>query len=94
MLAFGCALISDPKIVLLDEVSMGLSPHHRRRGLAVLTTMATTGVAMLLVEQYVRRAMTLAESVVILDRGSVVFSGAAGELHSEDLARSYLGAMA
>jgi branched-chain amino acid transport system ATP-binding protein len=94
MLALGRALISKPKVVLLDEVSMGLSPIIVDEVFVVLTELAAAGTAMLIVEQYARRALKLADLVVILDKGGVVFSGPPSSLESSELARSYLGSKA
>jgi branched-chain amino acid transport system ATP-binding protein len=94
MLALGRALVAEPKVVLLDEVSMGLSPIIVDEVFDVLKQMAARGIAMLVVEQYVRRVLDLADSVVVLDQGAVALIGTPETLDSEDLAQSYLGSMA
>ena len=90
MLAVGRALISRPRIVLIDEPSAGLAPAVVEELLASLTVIRETGVTMLLVEQNIRFGLRLADSALLLQRGRIVYSGATGDLDSEQLA-SYLG---
>jgi len=90
MLAVGRALISRPKIVLIDEPSAGLAPAVIEELLESLTVIRQTGVTMLLVEQNIRFGLRLADSALLLQRGRIVYSGATGDLDSEQLA-SYLG---
>jgi branched-chain amino acid transport system ATP-binding protein len=91
MLALARAYIANPKAVLLDEVSMGLAPLIVDQIFEFLATLATAGVALLLVEQYVERALALAEYVYLLDRGEVTFAGDRSEIADEDLFHRYLG---
>jgi branched-chain amino acid transport system ATP-binding protein len=91
MLALGRAYLSRPAVVLLDEVSMGLAPRVVDEIFAALASLATTGVALLLVEQYVNRALEMADDVVLLDRGAVTYAGAAGDLDEAAVLRGYLG---
>lgn len=90
MLAVGRALISRPKIVLIDEPSAGLAPAVIDELLESLLVIRQTGVTMLLVEQNIRFGLRLADSACLLQRGRIVYSGATGDLDSEQLA-SYLG---
>ena len=90
MLAVGRALISQPSIVLIDEPSAGLAPAVVEELLESLQVIRQTGVTMLLVEQNIRFGLRLADSACLLQRGRIVYSGATGELDSDQLA-SYLG---
>lgn len=91
MLALARCWLADPKVVLLDEVSMGLAPVIVDQIFEALRLLAARGVALLLVEQYVHRAMGLADHVVLLNQGRVTFSGPAAEVDESDLMRTYLG---
>lgn len=91
MVALARAYVSEPKVILLDEVSMGLAPLIIDEIFVALQELATTGVAMLLVEQYVSRAMEMADSVVLLNKGVVVYDGPPGALDEEEMLRGYLG---
>jgi branched-chain amino acid transport system ATP-binding protein len=91
MLALARAYLCSPKVVLLDEVSMGLAPRIVDEVFEVLARLVAQGVALLLVEQYIDRALALADYVHILNRGSLTFSGEPGELAGEDVFARYLG---
>jgi branched-chain amino acid transport system ATP-binding protein len=91
MLALARSYLSAPHIVLLDEVSMGLAPKVVEEIFVALKELAASGIALLLVEQYVNRALDLADDVALLDRGEVAFSGSAGDLEQEAVRRGYLG---
>jgi branched-chain amino acid transport system ATP-binding protein len=91
MLALSRAYLSDPSVVLLDEVSMGLAPRVVDEIFVSLRNLATRGVSLLLVEQYVERALEMADEVILLDRGCVSFSGQPRDLDTEALLRHYLG---
>jgi branched-chain amino acid transport system ATP-binding protein len=92
MLALARAYVSCPRVVLLDEVSMGLAPRVVDDIFEFLRRLASEGTALLIVEQYVTKALQLAELVFLLSKGSVVFAGEPNELDSRDVFRSYLGA--
>lgn len=92
MLALARAYVSQPTVVLLDEVSMGLAPLVIDEIFEFLGRLAREGAALLLVEQYVTRALAVADYVYVLNRGRVVFAGEAGELDEDRLVESYLGA--
>ncbi len=92
MLALARAYVMSPRVVLLDEVSMGLAPRIVDEIFEFLARLATTGAALLLVEQYVTRALAVAGYVYLLNRGAVTFAGDPGELNEEDVFRSYVGA--
>jgi branched-chain amino acid transport system ATP-binding protein len=91
MLALARAYITQPKVILLDEVSMGLAPQVLDTVFQALRTLAATGVAMLLVEQYVTRAMAMADFVVLLNKGTVAYEGLPSELDEQAVLRGYLG---
>jgi branched-chain amino acid transport system ATP-binding protein len=90
MLALARAYVSHPSYVLLDEVSMGLAPKVVDEIFEFLQVLAAEGCALLLVEQYVTRALELADYVYLLNRGSVSFAGEPGELDAEQLMEQYL----
>jgi branched-chain amino acid transport system ATP-binding protein len=92
MLALCRSWLSHPACVLLDEVSMGLAPRIVDEIFAALARLAADGVALLLVEQYVDRALAMANRVHLLDRGRTGFSGAASKLDRDAVLRGYLGA--
>ena len=94
MLALSHAYVSDPSVVLLDEVSMGLAPKIVEEIFEYLHELARRGQAQLLVEQYVSRALQLADYVYILDRGRISFAGEPGEISEETIMNSYLGSLA
>ncbi len=90
MLALSRAVLSQPAVVAVDEVSMGLAPLMVDQIFEVLTRIAAEGVSVLLVEQYVRRALELADHVYLLSRGEIVLSGTTGEIDYTDVANTYL----
>ena len=92
MLALARAYTSGARTVLLDEVSMGLAPKIIDEIFGYLHTLAATGAALLLVEQYVARALELADFVYVLQKGRVQFVGESHELGEEQILASYLGA--
>ena len=96
MLAIGRALLQKPKVLLIDELSMGLAPVIVESILPVLREVAATGTSVLLVEQHVRMALEVADRGVVLTHGQVVLSDDASAL-SADLGRverAYLGGAA
>ncbi|HEY3259375.1 MAG TPA: ABC transporter ATP-binding protein [Pseudonocardiaceae bacterium] len=82
MLAFGRALMSQPKVMLLDEPSMGLAPAVVEAVAANVRTMADSGIGILMVEQNAEVGLEVADDVVIVARGEVVFSGPASAARS------------
>jgi branched-chain amino acid transport system ATP-binding protein len=78
--------------VLLDEVSMGLSPLIVDQIFESLVALAKTGVSLLLVEQYVSRALEMADTAYLLARGRVTYGGPARDLDVDEVTRGYLGA--
>jgi branched-chain amino acid transport system ATP-binding protein len=91
MLALVRAYISKPKIVLVDEASLGLAPLVVDSIFEFLEQLAADGVALLLVEQYVSRALELASTVYVLSQGSIVYSGPAGDLDEDAIFALYAG---
>jgi len=94
MLALAHAYVTDPAVVLLDEVSMGLAPKIVDEIFAHIQKIAAKGAALLLVEQYIPRALEVADYVCILNRGRVRFVGEPDEIGEEAVLRSYLGDVA
>ena len=90
MLAVGRALISRPRIVLIDEPSAGLAPAVVEELLESLLRIRENGTTMLLVEQNIRFGLRLSDQACLLQRGRIVYSGGTADLDSEQLA-SYLG---
>jgi len=92
MLALARAYIRRPPLVLLDEVSMGLAPIVVDEIYVFLTRLVEQGSALLLVEQYVDRVLSLADRVYLLQKGSIAWTGAAADLDQSEVLGSYLGA--
>lgn len=92
MVALGRALMSRPKLLMLDEPSLGISPKFTQMVFAVLAEIRASGTTMLLVEQNLHAALELADRAYVLQTGAVVASGPAVELAaSADVRRAYLG---
>jgi branched-chain amino acid transport system ATP-binding protein len=91
MLALARALIARPKLLLLDEISMGLAPLIVAKLFEEVRAMAASGVAVLLVEQYVKAALEMADYAYILDKGRVVDVGEPADLRADGVLTSYLG---
>jgi len=83
MLAVVRGYIAEPRLVLVDEASMGLAPVIVDEIYAFLTSVVTAGTSLLLVEQYVARALGIADSVVLLTKGRVVFEGPPSDVKDE-----------
>jgi len=92
MLALARTYVQHPKLVLLDEVSMGLAPKIVDEIFDFLGLLRAQGASLLLVEQYVTRALAIAAYVYLLNRGEVSFAGEPGELEGEDVFSQYVGA--
>lgn len=92
ILAIARALMSQPKLLLLDEPSLGLAPQMVDRVFDLITELRQSGTTILLVEQNVALALEIADSATVLANGVVALSGSARELASSDLVRqAYLG---
>lgn len=92
MLALAHAYVAKSPTVLLDEVSMGLAPNIIDEIFDHLRELAQRGTALLLVEQYVSRALELADYVYILNKGTIEFVGEPDEIGTDRVLASYLGA--
>jgi len=92
MLAIGRGIMSKPKLLLLDEPSMGLSPKLVEEIFSIISTINSQGVTILLVEQNAFMALQIAHRAYVLEAGRVVLSGDAKELQADEKVRSaYLG---
>ena len=92
MLAMGRALMGNPKIMLLDEPSMGLSPLLVREIFDIIKNINSQGVTILLVEQNAKMALGIADRAYVIETGKIVMSGTGEELlNSEDIKKAYLG---
>lgn len=92
MLAFGRALMARPKIMMLDEPSMGLAPTMVDTVLSSIRAMADSGIGVLMVEQNAEAGLEVADEVAVVARGEVVFSGTAKEARSHSsVLRAFLG---
>ncbi|MFC3242397.1 ABC transporter ATP-binding protein [Gordonia humi] len=93
MLAIGRALVQDPKVLLIDELSMGLAPVIVESLLPILRTVAQTGVAVVLVEQHVSLALRTADRALVLAHGEEVLAGSADELLADParIEAAYMG---
>lgn len=93
MLAIGRALMAHPKLLLLDEPSMGLAPQFIRQIFRIIKEVNAQGTTVLLVEQNANQALKLANRAYILETGHITREGSGAELASDDAVRAaYLGA--
>ena len=93
MLAMGRALMTDPKIVLMDEPSMGLSPLLVKEIFAIIQQLHESGITILLVEQNAKMALAVSDRAYVLETGTISMEGPAAELAAGDRVRkAYLGA--
>jgi branched-chain amino acid transport system ATP-binding protein len=91
MLALSRAIVAQPSVVLVDEVSMGLAPIMVDVIFDALQALVKRGVALLLVEQYVERALAISNRVYLLKKGEITDSGSAKELESSGIMDEYMG---
>ena len=92
MLAIGRALMARPRLLMLDEPSLGLAPLITREVLQVVASLRRHGVSVLLVEQNARAALQVADRAYVLEMGAVVLSGQAQDLlHDRRIIDTYLG---
>lgn len=92
MLAMGRALMSKPKIILMDEPSMGLSPLLVSEIFDIIKSINESGTTVLLVEQNAKKALSIANRAYVLETGNIVLEGAAKDLMNDDsIKKAYLG---
>jgi branched-chain amino acid transport system ATP-binding protein len=92
MLAMGRALMSSPKLLMLDEPSMGLSPIFVEQIFDIIKDLHKTGTTILLVEQNAGKALEIADRAYVLETGSIILSGTGKELsESDEIKKAYLG---
>lgn len=92
MLAMGRALMSNPKILLMDEPSMGLSPLLVSEIFNIIGEVSADGTTVLLVEQNAKKALSIADRAYVLETGNISLEGKASDLmHDEKIKKAYLG---
>lgn len=92
MLAIGRALMARPRLMLLDEPSMGLAPLLVREIFDIIKDINSQGTTILLVEQNAHMALSIADKAYVLETGEIVLEGAARDLmESEEVKKAYLG---
>ena len=92
MLAMGRALMSKPKLLLLDEPSMGLAPIFIQEIFNIIQQIQAQGTTVLLIEQNAKMALSIASRGYVLDTGKIVLSGTGQELlESDAVQKAYLG---
>ena len=92
MLAMGRALMSSPRLLLMDEPSMGLSPLFVSEIFKIIEEVSAQGVTVLLIEQNAKKALSIADRAYVLETGKVVMAGLASELMTNDAIKAaYLG---
>ena len=93
MLAMGRAIMSAPKLIVMDEPSMGLSPVLVQEVFSIIGTMHELGITILLVEQNAKMALAIADRAYVLENGRITMSGSARDLlHDDKVRKAYLGA--
>lgn len=92
MLAFGRALMSQPRVILMDEPSMGLAPGMVDNVLSSVRAIADSGIAVLMVEQNADAGLEVADDVIVVSRGEVVYQGSASDAQSNTaVVHAFLG---
>jgi branched-chain amino acid transport system ATP-binding protein len=94
MLAIGRGLMSNPKLVLVDEASLGLAPIIVKRLFGIIQEINASGTTVLMVEQNASFTLAIAHKAFLMQKGTIVFSGTAAELKSKGLVEAYLGSHA
>jgi branched-chain amino acid transport system ATP-binding protein len=94
MLAVARALVTDPAVVLADELSVGLAPVVVDEIFEAVAALRAAGRSLLIVEQYVDRALAVADYVYILHKGRIAFVGEPAQCRAEDVYQQYLGSVA
>jgi branched-chain amino acid transport system ATP-binding protein len=91
MLAMAAAYVRSPRLILVDEASLGLAPLIVDQIFGFMEKIAREGTALLIVDQFAARALALAETAYVLSRGSITYSGSAKELGQAELLSQYMG---
>jgi branched-chain amino acid transport system ATP-binding protein len=91
MLALARAFVTDPTLVIADELSMGLAPLVVDQLFKSLSALREAGASVLVVEQYIHRALELADWAYVLNSGVMTFDGSPKELSAGDVYKKYLG---
>src|SRR5512139_4084625 len=92
MLAIGRALMAQPKVMLLDEPSMGLAPVIVQEVFRIITRLKEAGITLLLVEQFARSALEVADYVYVMEHGKIAVEGLPSEMHkNQRVLEAYLG---
>jgi branched-chain amino acid transport system ATP-binding protein len=91
MLAMASAYVRNPRLVLVDEASLGLAPIVVDEIFAFLESLTAKGSSLLVVDQFATRALAMATTAYVMRRGELVFAGSADELRNSDLFRAYVG---
>lgn len=92
MLAMGRALMSKPKLILMDEPSMGLSPIFVEEIFNIVREISASGTTVLIVEQNAKKALAIADRAYVLETGNIVLSGDAKEMmNNDEIKKAYLG---
>jgi len=93
MVALARAYLAAPRVLLLDEPSLGLAPIVVDDVFAAIERFKADGMTIVLVEQYVHRALAVSDAVGVMEKGRIVFCGAPSDIAADDLAARYLGAV-
>ena len=92
MLAMGRALMSKPRIILMDEPSMGLSPLFVNEVFDIIKKISASGTTVLLVEQNAKKALSISDRAYVLETGKIALTGKASDLINDDkIKKAYLG---
>src|SRR5262249_88220 len=91
MLALARAYVTSPRMLLLDEVSMGLAPRVVEQVYEFIRLLVARGTSLLLVDQFIAKALDIADNAIVLSQGTVAYSGPAGALTPAGVYEMYLG---
>jgi len=91
MLALSRAFLTNPKLVVVDEASLGLAPLIVDRVYDVLRQLVERGISVVIVEQYVQKALELADTVNVLSKGEIVYVCATKDTDADEIYERYLG---
>jgi branched-chain amino acid transport system ATP-binding protein len=91
MLAMASAYLREPRLILIDEASLGLAPRIVDQIFAFMERIASEGAALLMVDQFAARALAMADQAYVLSRGSITYAGSPSALSEQELVKHYLG---